>query len=233
MVSESTRRSYLTEIGHLTEYLDGRPLTDNSLASYIKASFGVGRRSINMARFLVSALRYQARTTGKPAPDGPITQRAIDLLNQQVQAKDDPPSIKESTRIQHQRYLRTLEDYLRGQPLTDTSLAEFLSVLYERGKSLSMAGQVVSAVRRRAVTKSEKSPVGPATHRVMAKFRMDVRTKTNRRAEIRTPNVPNNFDQELADLRDRMRSFEIEIRDRLAKIEGALDVLIRTTRNPS
>ena len=80
-------------------------------------------------------------------------------------------SLSENTRLAYQGALQRLSDALEGNPLTDTTLAAYLTSLHDGGKSPAVAGQVVSAVRFPACVMGPEPPIGPATERVLAGLR--------------------------------------------------------------
>ena len=61
--------------------------------------------------------------------------------------------------------------------LTDTTLADYLSGLFEAGKAPAVAALVVAAVKFRAKLTGTEVPVGAATTRVLAGFRRAGRTR--------------------------------------------------------
>ena len=80
-------------------------------------------------------------------------------------------SISTNTRAAYQGQLQRLYDYLDGQPLTDDTLAEYLTSLHDVGKSPAAAGQLVAAVRFQSKTTSQPSPVGPVSQAVLGGLR--------------------------------------------------------------
>ena len=80
-------------------------------------------------------------------------------------------SISANTRTAYQGQLQRLYDYLDGQPLTDDTLAEYLTSLHDTGKSPAGAGQLVAAVRFQSKVTGQPSPVGPASQAVLAGLR--------------------------------------------------------------
>ena len=80
-------------------------------------------------------------------------------------------SISANTRAAYQGQLQRLYDYLDGQPLTDDTLAEYLTSLHDVGKSPAVAGQLVAAVRFQSKTTGQPSPVGPVSQAVLAGLR--------------------------------------------------------------
>ena len=80
-------------------------------------------------------------------------------------------SISANTRAAYQGQLQRLYDYLDGQPLTDDTLAEYLTSLHDVGKSPAVAGQLVAAVRFQSKTTGQPSPVGPVSQAVLVGLR--------------------------------------------------------------
>ena len=88
-------------------------------------------------------------------------------------------SLSKNTRRAYQGALQRLQDYLdkHDASLTDGWLASYLASLFHRGRSPSSASMVVAAVRFQAKTTGTRSPVGPATDRVLAGFRREGRKR--------------------------------------------------------
>ena len=84
-------------------------------------------------------------------------------------------SISANTRAAYQGQLQRLYDYLDGQSLTDDTLAEYLTSLHDAGKSPSVAGQLVAAVRFQSKITGRASPVGPVSQAVLAGLRREGR----------------------------------------------------------
>ncbi len=80
-------------------------------------------------------------------------------------------SISANTRVAYQGQLQRLYDYLDGQPLTDETLAEYLTSMHDDGKSPAVAGQLVAAVRFQSKTTGQPSPVGSVSNAVLAGLR--------------------------------------------------------------
>ena len=88
-------------------------------------------------------------------------------------------SLSKNTRRAYQGALQRLQDYLDKHDaiLEDGWLASYLASLFHRGRSPSSASMVVAAVRFQAKTTGARSPVGPATDRVLAGFRREGRKR--------------------------------------------------------
>ena len=86
-------------------------------------------------------------------------------------------SISANTRRAYGGAMRRLQDHLDGAPLTDASLAAYLSALFEAGCSPATASMVVAAVRFQARLTGSESPVGPRTDRVLAGYRRAARDR--------------------------------------------------------
>ena len=86
-------------------------------------------------------------------------------------------SLSPGTRSVYASVLAGLDRHLAGSPLNDGSLAEYLAVLFEAGKSPAAAGLVVAAAKLRARLLGLASPAGPATERVLAGFRREARNR--------------------------------------------------------
>ena len=88
-------------------------------------------------------------------------------------------SIAPNTRRAYTAALGRLDTWLAdmGVPLRDPALAEYLSEVFEDGKTPAVAAMVVAAVKFRAKLTGTESPVGAATTRVLAGFRRAGRTR--------------------------------------------------------
>ena len=88
-------------------------------------------------------------------------------------------SLSKNTRRAYQGALQRLQDYLdkKDAVLTDAWLAAYLTRLFHRGHAPASASMVVAAVRFQAKFRGTPSPVGPATHRVLAGFRREARQR--------------------------------------------------------
>ncbi len=75
-MSDNTRRAYTGALRRLEAWLDGTPLTDNSLAVYLGSLFEAGR-SPATASMIVAAVRAQYRLSGEPSPVGEATARVL------------------------------------------------------------------------------------------------------------------------------------------------------------
>ena len=69
--------------------------------------------------------------------------------------------------------LAKLDDWLNSRTLGDETLALYLAWLYAKGLRFSTANQTVCAVKWRALTAGERSPVGPATRRRLIGYRRE------------------------------------------------------------
>ena len=96
-----------------------------------------------------------------------IPQVAADLMH---------ASIAPNTRRAYEYALSRFDQWLDGHPLggdlvTDAILAEYLTILFQAGKSPSTCQQVVAALKFRAKLQGTSSPVGPMSDRVLAGIR--------------------------------------------------------------
>ena len=80
--------------------------------------------------------------------------------------------VADNTLNAYRRATQKLESWLAGQPLTDMSLAEYITFLHQQGKSPSTIAQVVAAVKWR-VGKSHVEVVGEITQRTLAGIRRE------------------------------------------------------------
>ena len=76
VASPHTRAAYVGALHRLGASLDGRPLDDRNLAAHLRTLQRAGRAPATAA-LVVSAVRRAARGAGERAPDGPLTQRAL------------------------------------------------------------------------------------------------------------------------------------------------------------
>lgn len=79
--------------------------------------------------------------------------------------------ITASSRKVYLNALANLDKWLRGRPITDETLADYLSYLFDRGKSPSHAEGVLKAVRWRAECEDKPDPRGKLCKRAIASFR--------------------------------------------------------------
>ena len=86
-------------------------------------------------------------------------------------------SLAAGTRSVYASVLVALDKHLDGAPLNDSSMADYLSRLFQEGKSASTAGLVFAAARFRARAKGDILPVGPVTERVLAGIRREARSR--------------------------------------------------------
>ena len=84
--------------------------------------------------------------------------------------------VADNTLNAYRRATQKLEVWLDGQPLTDVSLAEYITLLHQQGKSPSTIAQVVAAVKWR-VGKSHIEIVGEITQRTLAGIRREGRER--------------------------------------------------------
>ena len=75
--SAHTRAAYAGALQRLGAWLDGRRLDDQTLAAYLRTLQRAGRAPATAA-LVVSAVRRAARGAGERAPDGPLTQQALE-----------------------------------------------------------------------------------------------------------------------------------------------------------
>ena len=75
-VSPNTRRAYAGALGRLDAWLDGRPLHDVTLATYLAELHDAGRAS-SSASMAVAAACFRAKLAGQPAPAGERTARVL------------------------------------------------------------------------------------------------------------------------------------------------------------
>ena len=79
--------------------------------------------------------------------------------------------IAASSRRVYLSALAGLEKWLKGREITDETLAGYLSYLFDRGKSPSLAEQALKAARWRAECEDKPDPRGKLCKRAMASFR--------------------------------------------------------------
>ena len=77
-------------------------------------------------------------------------------------------SISANTQRAFAGVMRRLQDHLYSAPLTDASLATYLSTLFEAGRSPATASMVVAIMRFQTRPTGSESPVGPRTDRGFA-----------------------------------------------------------------
>lgn len=75
-IAPNTRRAYSSALARLNNWLDGRPLNDATLATYLGVLFDSGR-SAGSAAVTVAAIKFQARVSNQPTPIGAATERVL------------------------------------------------------------------------------------------------------------------------------------------------------------
>ena len=83
--SPHTQAAYAGVLARLGAWLAGRPLDDRNLAAYLRALRRDGRAPATVA-LVVSAVRRGARGAGELAPDGPLTQQALEEIRRRAPA---------------------------------------------------------------------------------------------------------------------------------------------------
>ena len=92
-------------------------------------------------------------------------------MNKSVNIKQ--PNITEHTRKTYQRALDSLTVWLRGRPLTDAWLANYITEMHRDGKSLVTIRQLVSAVKWEFKHQQRKMLSLPITQATLAGIRRD------------------------------------------------------------
>lgn len=92
-------------------------------------------------------------------------------------------AIRPNTRKAYAGAIRRLESWLGDNDLTDETLALYLGHLFKLGRTPAVAGQVVAAVKRRALVQAVNDPVGPYSKRVLSGFRRDGKDRGRGQAE--------------------------------------------------
>ena len=95
-------------------------------------------------------------------------------------------SISPNTRESYRRALRQFDTWRGCRPLDDSTLAAYLAVLYDSGRSPSVAAMAVAVVRFRARLADHPDPAGNATGRVLAGFRRTAADRGRGRADAFT-----------------------------------------------
>ena len=86
-------------------------------------------------------------------------------------------SIAENTLKAYQRALQSLTTWLSGRILSDTLLANYITVLHETGKSPATIGQVLAAVKWQLKHQSQESVNFPITQATLAGIRREGRDR--------------------------------------------------------
>ena len=89
--SPHTRAAYGGLLQRLGAWLGGRPLDDPNLAAYLMTLHKAGRAPATAA-LVVSAVRRAARGAGELAPDGPLTQQALEEVRRRAAPGGRGPS---------------------------------------------------------------------------------------------------------------------------------------------
>ncbi len=75
-ISANTRRAYGSALARLDAWLDGRPLDDAALSTYLAEMFAVGRSPATAGQ-TAAAIRFRAKLTGQGDPIGPASARVL------------------------------------------------------------------------------------------------------------------------------------------------------------
>lgn len=81
-------------------------------------------------------------------------------------------SLSHNTQLAYQRALKSLDQYLNGQRLTDGELAAYITHLHDNGKSPATIGQVIAAVKWR-LKKANETILLPITDTTLAGIRRE------------------------------------------------------------
>ena len=87
--SAHTHAAYAGALQRLGAWLGGRRLDDRNLAAYLRTLQAAGRAPATAA-LVVSAVRRAARGAGERAPDGPLTQQALEDFRRRAAATRSP-----------------------------------------------------------------------------------------------------------------------------------------------
>ena len=79
--------------------------------------------------------------------------------------------IAASTRKVYLSALANLDKWLKGRPITDETLAAYLSHLFDLGQSPSYANGTLKAIRWRCLSEDTPDPRGKLCRRAIASFR--------------------------------------------------------------
>ena len=112
-----------------------------------------------------------------PTPDPPSTPTPSRPAPSATARRLVAASVSANTRDSYGRALRQFDAWRGRRPLDDSTLAAYLAVLYDAGRTPSSAAVAVAAVRFRARLADHPDPAGEQTARVLAGFR---RTATDR-----------------------------------------------------
>ena len=112
-----------------------------------------------------------------PADSAIATTAGSALATTSTAAQLAAASITPATRRAYSGAMRRLGEHLDGAGLDDKTLAGYLAVLFQAGRSPATAAMVVAAVRFQVRITGNESPVGPATDRVLAGFRRTARDR--------------------------------------------------------
>ena len=123
-----------------------------------------------------------ARTEPAPGPISSPTTAAPSATARRLVAASISPNTRES----YSRALRQFDTWRGRRPLDDSTLAAYLAVLYDSGRSQSVAAMAVAAVRFRARLSDHPDPARKATGRVLAGFRRTAADRGRGRADAFT-----------------------------------------------
>lgn len=79
--------------------------------------------------------------------------------------------IADSTRKIYEGHLERLDGWRKGREITDELLADYVGILFEKGKSPKYAGVILSAARWRCLSEDKPDPRGRRCRAAIANFR--------------------------------------------------------------
>ena len=114
------------------------------------------------------------RTTVRTGPgrERLVEAPAADLVTARATARTlAEASISPNTAAAYRSALKRVDAWHGARPISDTSLAEYLGVLFDGGRSPATASVAIAAVKFRARLTGQPNPTGENTNRVLAGFR--------------------------------------------------------------
>ena len=160
--SAATVNSYESALRRLDGFLQGAPVTDESVARHIDG-LRLDGASRSSAVLVVSAVTWRFRRQGASSPCGSLCSTALAAFPKRDKAKAGAGEVAPSTRRKYEQTLRRLAAELRGAEPTDALLAAQVRRLSKRGLSVSTAFNAVAAAAWDAKRNGRPSPKGPLT----------------------------------------------------------------------
>ena len=121
---------------------------------------------------------YNMQVNGN-GPHTPVLVETGAQASEHLQSKSKrlmSASLSHNTQLAYQRILQNVDQYLKGQAVTDSELAAYITYLHDNGKSPATIGQVVAAVKWR-LKKADETLHLPGTDTTFSGIRREGRDR--------------------------------------------------------